>query len=146
MASASPIPFVSVEQYLNTVFRPDVDYVDGRLEERNVGEFDHGDVQWALLEALNVYTPTLGIRARPEVRIQVAPTRFRVPDVCVVSADWKRTQIITVAPLLCIEILSPGDRPGEAIRRSADYLTMGVPEVWIVIPVRAPSQQPPPSA
>lgn len=85
-------------------------------------------------EALNVYTPTLGIRARPEVRIQVAPTRFRVPDVCVVSADWKRTQIITVAPLLCIEILSPGDRPGEAIRRSADYLTMGVPEAWIVDP------------
>ena len=40
--------FLSVEQYLNTTYRPDVDYVDGEIEERNLGEFDHGDLQPAI--------------------------------------------------------------------------------------------------
>ena len=29
---------ITVEEYLGSVYRPDCDYVDGRLEERNVGE------------------------------------------------------------------------------------------------------------
>jgi len=51
-----PIPeepqpeFVSVREYLTTSYRPDCDYVDGRIEERNGGEFDHGYLQ-ALLAA-----------------------------------------------------------------------------------------------
>jgi hypothetical protein len=41
-ASTAAIPqFLSIEQYLNTDYRPDVDYVDGYIEERNVGETDH---------------------------------------------------------------------------------------------------------
>ena len=134
MASVATAPLLSVEQYLQTTFQPDMDYVDGVLEARHVGEFDHGDVQWALLEAINAYTPSLGVRARPEVRVQVSPTRFRVPDVCVVSANWKRTQIVSEPPLLCVEVLSPGDRLSDAIRRCNDYLTMGVPEAWVVEP------------
>ena len=134
MASAASIPFVSVEEYLHSTYQPDVDYVDGFLEERNVGEFDHGDLQWAVLEAINAFTPSLGIRARPEVRVQVSPTRFRVPDVCVLPAAWRRTQIVQQAPLLCIEVLSPRDRLADAVQRSRDYLKMGVPEVWILSP------------
>jgi Uma2 family endonuclease len=45
MATATSTPYLSVEEYLHTVYRPDVDYVDGRIEERNVGEFDHADLQ-----------------------------------------------------------------------------------------------------
>jgi len=37
-ASAVPVPYVSVEEYLHTVYEPDMDYVDGVLEDRNVGE------------------------------------------------------------------------------------------------------------
>jgi hypothetical protein len=29
---------LSVEQYLSTTFRPDCDYVEGQIRERNVGE------------------------------------------------------------------------------------------------------------
>lgn len=36
---------VSVEEYLNTVYRPDCDYVDGELVDRNVGEKDHAKLQ-----------------------------------------------------------------------------------------------------
>ena len=36
---------VSVEEYLTTVYRPDCDYVDGEVQERNIGELDHGWLQ-----------------------------------------------------------------------------------------------------
>ncbi len=32
---------VSLEEYLNTSYRPDVEYIDGELQERNVGEIEH---------------------------------------------------------------------------------------------------------
>jgi hypothetical protein len=39
---------VSLETYLTTSYEPDVDYVDGMLEDRNVGEYDHNVVQQAI--------------------------------------------------------------------------------------------------
>jgi len=35
---------ISLEDYLNTSYRPDRDYVDGEVEERNVGEKEHSIV------------------------------------------------------------------------------------------------------
>jgi hypothetical protein len=43
---------ISVEEYLNTTYRPDVDYVDGEIEERNLGEFDHADLQFGIANLL----------------------------------------------------------------------------------------------
>ena len=45
MATSS---LVSVDRYLSTSYRPDCDYVDGVLLERNAGEFDHGRLQTAI--------------------------------------------------------------------------------------------------
>jgi hypothetical protein len=39
MAAATPLP-ISVSEYLHTSYRPDCDYVDGVVEERNLGELD----------------------------------------------------------------------------------------------------------
>ncbi len=44
-----------------------------------------------------------------EQRVQVSPTRFRIPDVCVVLGKPDR-QIFRTPPFLCIEILSQDDR------------------------------------
>ena len=40
---------ISVSEYLKATYRPDCDYVDGRIEERNVGEHDHAALQAALI-------------------------------------------------------------------------------------------------
>jgi hypothetical protein len=32
---------ISIEEYLHIVYKPDCDFVEGELEEREVGEFDH---------------------------------------------------------------------------------------------------------
>jgi len=41
-------PQVTVEEYLHTAYEPDCDYVDGQIEERNLGEYDHANLQTAL--------------------------------------------------------------------------------------------------
>jgi hypothetical protein len=35
----------SLAEYLSTTYHPDRDYVDGQLEERNDGEFEHAAIQ-----------------------------------------------------------------------------------------------------
>jgi Uma2 family endonuclease len=69
-----------------------------------------------------------------EVRVQVSPTRFRIPDVCVTREGGADDPIVTEAPLLCIEVLSPRDSVTAMRHRAQDYFDMGVPEVWIFDP------------
>ena len=126
---------VSVEEYLHTSYRPDCDYVDGEVQERNLGEFDHGSTQSEIVVFLRARYPRLRRRVITELRIQVKPNRFRVPDVCVLSDEAPREQVITVAPLLCIEIVSPEDRMSRYFDRIDDYFEMGVPTCWIIDPV-----------
>jgi hypothetical protein len=40
---------ISVGEYLKNSYRPDCDFVDGRIEERNLGEHDHAALQAALI-------------------------------------------------------------------------------------------------
>jgi Uma2 family endonuclease len=69
-----------------------------------------------------------------EVRVQVRPTRYRVPDVCVVLGGRPDEQILTKPPFLCIEILSPEDRVSGMQDRIDDYLRFGVRYVWLIDP------------
>jgi Uma2 family endonuclease len=126
--------FVSVEEYLHTSYRPDCDYVDGEVQERNVGERDHGRLQREMLFYLAGRYPRLRERLFPELRVQVKATRFRIPDVCVLAEDAPEEQIATTPPILCIEILSPEDRMSRSLERVKDYLEMGVPSCWIIDP------------
>ena len=125
---------VSVEEYLSTSYRPDREYVDGTLVERNVGEKDHSGLQMALSAYLYNRREEHGIHVFPEQRVQVKPTRFRVPDICVVSGEEPREQILTSPPFACIEILSKDDRMSEMQERIDDYLSFGVSYVWVLDP------------
>jgi Uma2 family endonuclease len=120
-----------VEEYLNTTYRPDVDYVDGVLEDRNVGEFDHALLQRAILLAFVAFEEQEKILAIQNTRIQTQPTRYRVPDICVLSTDDLPERIIRKAPLVCIEVLSPEDRLSGVKTKCMDFKAMGVPQVWL---------------
>ena len=124
---------ISVEEYLSTSYRPDCDYVDGEVVERNLGEWDHSRLQTRLLVYLASRYEKDGIIAVAEQRVQVKKTRFRIPDVCVVLGE-PNEQILTKPPFLCIEVLSPEDRMSRVRQRIADYLEMGVPYVWVLDP------------
>jgi Uma2 family endonuclease len=124
---------ISVEEYVATRYRPDRDYVDGIVEERNVGKWDHGDLQLAIGSYLRQRQKKWGIRVVVETRVQVSKERFRVPDVCVVLGE-PGEQILTQPPFICIEVLSPEDRLSRLEDRVDDYLKMGVPNVWVLDP------------
>lgn len=125
---------IAVSEYLRTSYSPDRDYVDGELQERNLGERDHADVQTRIATLLCLPENERYVTARTELRVQVKPSRFRVPDICVLRADAPRERIVQYPPLLCIEVLSPEDTMARMRERVRDFLEMGVPEVWVVDP------------
>jgi len=131
MSSAT---LVSVQEYLATCYRPDREYVDGELQERNLGEQPHSRTQLLLAAFLLAREAQWGIRVLTELRVQVSPTRFRVPDICVLLASSSRDPIVREAPFLCVEILSPEDRVSRFNERISDYFQMGVQYVWLIDP------------
>lgn len=131
MASAT---LISASEYLATSYRPDCDLVDGQLIERNMGEFDHGKLQLAMGTWFHIHQREWNIHAITEQRVQVNPDRFRIPDVCVISRTRPVEQIITHPPLICIEVLSKDDTLRGMQARVDDYLTFGVPNIWILDP------------
>lgn len=131
-----PSELVSVREYLTTSYRPDCEYVDGRIEERNLGEFDHGLVQTILAQLFMNHREAWKIRAVIDVRTQVKKSRFRVPDLSVLRADTPKERIISHPALIVIEILSPEDRLSRFQDRIDDYLAFGVENIWVIDPER----------
>ncbi|WP_419804985.1 Uma2 family endonuclease [Terriglobus sp.] len=125
---------ISAEEYLSTSYRPDCDYVDGEVQERNLGERWHSSVQSMIAAIFAQHRHEWKLTPLTEQRVQVSPTRFRIPDVCVVPVSDPFTSILHTAPLLCVEILSTEDRFSRILERVEEYLQMGVPHVWIIDP------------
>jgi Uma2 family endonuclease len=125
---------VTLEEYLHADYEVDCDYVDGVIEERNVGEYDHSRLQGAFVAFLYAREKQWKIRVLPEQRVRVKATRFRIPDVCVILEPGPFEPIIQVPPFICIEILSPEDRTVRTQKRIDDYLAFGVRYVWLIDP------------
>jgi Uma2 family endonuclease len=126
---------VSLSEYLSAIFyRPDRELIDGRLIERNVGEYDHSNLQGALIAWLANRRREWNIRVLPGQRLRVSASRFRIPDVCVISRDQPIEPVFTAPPLICIEVLSKDDTLRSLQDRIDDYLAFGVPNIWVLDP------------
>jgi Uma2 family endonuclease len=126
---------VTLSEYLSTTYRPDCEYLDGELLERNVGEWDHSRLQMLLSCYLGNRERQWGILVVIAPRVQVSATRVRVPDISVLTGPPPDGGIVAEPPFLCIEILSPSDRMKEMQERIDDYLAFGVRYVWLLHPV-----------
>jgi Uma2 family endonuclease len=78
---------ISESKYLRTTYRPDCDYVDGAVLERNLGQHDHARLQTLILFLLMQHEKDSGIYLLVEQRLKIRPGKYRVPDVMVLSAD-----------------------------------------------------------
>ena len=132
MATASTL--ISIEEYLRTSYHPDCDYVEGEIQERNLGEREHARLQALLTVWFGNNEKAWNVYALVEQRIRVAPRRVRIADICLVRRDAPREQVIVTPPLLCVEILSPEDRLPRAARVMEDYARMGVANLWLLDP------------
>ncbi len=124
---------VPLEEYLNTNYEPDCDYVDGAIEERNVGRRKHSETHVVVSAWLSAREPQHRHRVLIAQRVQVLPSRVRIPDICLVAASDK-DEVTQNPPTLCVEILSPDDRFSRVEERLADFLNFGVGTVWIIDP------------
>jgi Uma2 family endonuclease len=130
MATTMHIP---LSEYLETSYRPDREYVDGEVRERNVGKWEHARVQWLLAAWFSNHEREWGITGSTEQRVQVSVKSVRVPDL-VVLQPGPQPDVLTEPPLLIIEILSPDDSYSDTQERARDYSEMGVATVWIIDP------------
>lgn len=133
--AARPQFATRLDYYLQTDFRPDCDYVDGEILERNVGDREHSFLQLKISMLVSEHEREWGVAVYPKHRVQVAQDRFRIPDVCVISARDPFEKIITRPPILCVEIMSSEDRWARITERFEDYRRMGVPSLWAVDPI-----------
>lgn len=132
MASATQV-HIPVSTYLDTSYRPDREYVDGEIRERNVGQWEHARLQWLIGGWFMNQERSWNVIGSTDQRIQIAPDRIRVPDL-VVLRPGPQPRILTEPPLLVIEILSPDDTYSDLEERCQDYRQMGVDTVWIIDP------------
>jgi Uma2 family endonuclease len=123
MSTATLIP---VEEYLNTSYDPDVEYV-----ERNVGDHCHGLIQSNLIFALRKKYST--IKVIPEVRSRTTATRYRLPDVCVMLTPPK-TKYLVDAAHIAVEILSEDYGMSRMPEKLEEYAAQGVPNIWLIDP------------
>lgn len=131
MATAATVP---VEQYLLSEYEPDADYVDGVVEHRPMGEYDHSTWQQAIEKWFDKHAKDWDIRVRCELRVQVSPTRYRVPDVVVFDRSRAIEQILTHPPIAVFEVLSPEDTISRLLMKLEDYQRMGVLNIFMLDP------------
>ena len=123
-----------VELYLHMSYEPDAEFVDGEVEERPMGEYDHATWRYAIQKWFDQHAEEWGIRVRAELRVQVSPTRFRVPDAVVFDRDRPKEQILTHPPVAVFEVLSPEDTMSRLMRKLDDYTAMGIRNIFVVEP------------
>jgi len=83
MATALHIP---LNEYLGASYRPDREYVDGEIRERNVGKWEHARLQWLLAAWFFAHERQWGIIGSTEQRVRVSESRVRAPDLVVLTA------------------------------------------------------------
>ncbi len=127
---------IALEEYLRTSYRPDREYVDGEVRERNLGEKSHSRLQFYLALYFHKHGGALKLKPFIEWRVRVSASRSRVPDVCVVRGPDPQVEILNSPPYIVIEVLSPEDGWYDMAERIEDYARFGVENIWIADPVR----------
>jgi Uma2 family endonuclease len=134
MATTEQATRVPVEVYLKSSFEPDAEYVDGVIEERPMGQYDHSTWQHALEVWFERHTIEWGIRVRPELRLKMPSGNYRVPDVAILDRNRPIEQVITHPPFAVIEILSPDDTHTRIMTKLRDYERMGIQTILVLDP------------
>jgi Uma2 family endonuclease len=114
----------------HTTYESEQEHIDGVIRERNVEGNDHS-FSTALIAGCTGYpSEQAKLVVLTAQRLQVSPTRTRVPDVVIFS-----TGNLLGPPLLVVEIVHPHDAYTDTIERVDAYHGRGVGIVWLIDPV-----------
>src|SRR5881398_3780493 len=140
----SPPALLTADE-LQHVYVPDkrVELVRGLLVVRELPGMRHARVAMDLALALGAHVRAAALgRVYAEAGFKLAsnPDTVRGPDIAFISRgripDPEPTGFAGFAPDLVVEVISPGDRPGEVLAKVADWLSAGTRLVWVLDPGR----------
>ena len=138
-------PLMTAEELLYTnVPNKRTELVRGRLIVHEPPGGRHGYVAANLAFRLSQHVDLTGAGAvfvgDVGFTLQRGPDTVRGPDVAFVRKDRLPepvpTSYLAFAPDLVVEVLSPGDRPGEVLAKVGDWLDAGARLVWVIDPER----------
>jgi Uma2 family endonuclease len=123
---------VSVDEYLNTSYKPACEYLDGVLKRKPMPTFDHALVQSRLVSLISAQQRSY--IALPELTVKIREREWLVPDVAIMLRSQIQRPYALDPVFLCIEILSPDDRLAETFTKCEQYHLWGVAHCWVVDP------------
>lgn len=122
---------ISPEEYLSTSFEgTDKEYVHGEVIERSMPTWSHGRLQGEIVRQFGNLPESCRLYAGTEVRMELAPDVFRIPDVAVFAGSPPAKEVPDVPPLVAIEIISADDRLSAVIEKFQEYREWGVEHIW----------------
>jgi len=143
--AVTPTALLTAEELFH-VHIPDkrVELIRGVLVVRDPAGLRHGRVALEVARRLanHVEAERLGrvYAADTGFTLSRGPDTVRAPDVAFIAQqrliDPEPVAYPDLAPDLAVEILSPGNRPGEMLAKVADWLSAGTRLVWVVDPER----------
>ncbi|HEX4165182.1 MAG TPA: Uma2 family endonuclease [Bryobacteraceae bacterium] len=108
-----------------------VEVIGGKAIEKPLPKYLHQIIQRRIVRLLEAF---YGERVVEQLDFSVGGA-LRVPDIVVLAPDTKFVRgIVVTPPLLCVEILSPGQQPEDLFEKCEAYLAAGVPECWVFVP------------
>jgi Uma2 family endonuclease len=129
------MPLVLVEDYLNTSYEHDMEFVDGLLVARGLPTPVHARLQAIVGAHLWTHRKQFHYAAMISCRVElVRGSRYRIPDVLICSLPIPRGKVLDTTPLAVIEIWSPDDRIGQQMARFREYWTRGVRQIVLLDP------------
>jgi len=144
-AMSPPAGLMTADDLLRTHV-PDkrTELVRGVLVVREPAGSRHGLVTMNLGAELAVHvkrTAAGGVyAAETGFKLATNPDTVRAPDIAFVKRERlpppSTTGYPALAPDLAVEVLSPGDRPGQVLAKVADWLSAGTRLVWVLDPDR----------
>ena len=125
---------ITVEQYLRMTFEHDVEFVHGEIVERSMPDYVHARIQIILGFLFESLRLKYKLFACAELRLQVAPDVFRIPDISVIAGAPPSQAVPDQPPLVVIEILSKDDRHSNLMQKLEEYRVWGVSNIWVIDP------------
>jgi Uma2 family endonuclease len=132
----------NLERWSELESDPILDSLDCRIETNRYGQiimmpppgFEQSNLQGLIFEKLRDLMPQAEGRVRPECPVSTSGGVKGV-DVVWIShnrvAEGLRRDVLTIAPEICVEVLSPGNTRAEIEDKKRLYFEAGADEVWI---------------
>lgn len=120
---------MSLEDYLALPEGVRAEWVDGVAIVTPTPVAPHQRISRRLANTIEDDCP--GLFIVEAVGYRTSATRYRIPDIIATTEPFDGSWA-TTTPVIAVEILSPGTRTEDTVRKSHEYAAAGVAHYWIV--------------